>query len=845
MSTPFARRGYTELPAAPSPTVLDPDGWISVVVPLARTNLITNPSFETNTTDWSAQGTGAVIARTTSKQRYGAYSLQVTTGTTANGGTRYAGTLNLTASTVYAISAWVYAPTGKQFRLSVSTTGGAFLATKTFTGVGRWQWVTLIYQESASTARYVYVTNVLAQSSTLYLDGVQVEACSDGYYEATTYIDGSQAGLVPNEFPAAYQWTGTPHASPSSRTAQTRAGGRLVNIQKTCSFLITAIVGLGMIPPNNVSVSYAQADGAAFQYTQLPPRSFSIGGVFDTTTLGEASAARGKLADALNSKATRESQPIKLIYHPTDCGKPIGDRLELVCSYTGGLEGSVDLIRSGAVLSFTMWMPYIQAYDAGASLGVKSIFDIPDYGNLARRKPDGTWINMDHGVSGSVYSIARAPDNTIYVGGLFATAGSGALTVNNIARYLPESNTYQALGGGTVGVNNQVNSVAVAPNGILYAAGDFTAAGGGAASHIAQYDPGSNTWSALGSGISGGAATVNAMAVAPDGKLYVGGGFTTAGGGAAANIAVWNPDTTTWAAIGTGLNNSVITITVVNTTTILLGGDFTDIGGGPGGTYNRIIQRNIGTSTWSALGTGMDNSVFKIQMGWDGYLYAVGTFTTAGGSAAASRARWNGTAWTALGTPTGTLTHSLSVGANGVVYVVGYGSGATSYDIQEWANGTWRSLQFYMGIANFPPFLAAPSGDIYVAGGISAKFPATTVVTNLGSTDAYPVITVTGPTVGSGKLQGLFNYTTGAVVELDLTIRPGEVATLSFQPGAVSFTTTFQGNVASTILPGSDVSVFRLLPGANTIGVYCTDASMTATLKLTQAHESLDKAIWR
>ena len=63
-------------------------------------------------------------------------------------------------------------------------------------------------------------------------------------------------------------------------------------------------------------------------------------------------------------------------------------------------------------------------------------------------------------------------------------------------------------------------------------------------------------------------------------------------------------------------------------------------------TVNYVAKWN-GTA-WSALGSGMNNSVYALA--WDGTnLYAGGQFTTVGGVAAKYITKWNGTAWSPLG----------------------------------------------------------------------------------------------------------------------------------------------------------------------------------------------------
>ena len=69
----------------------------------------------------------------------------------------------------------------------------------------------------------------------------------------------------------------------------------------------------------------------------------------------------------------------------------------------------------------------------------------------------------------------------------------------------------------------------------IYAGGDFVTAGGVSVSRIAKWD--GTSWSALGTGISGG----NVLALAVSGTdVYAGGQFSTAGGVNVNRIAKWN-----------------------------------------------------------------------------------------------------------------------------------------------------------------------------------------------------------------------------------------------------------------------------------------------------------------
>ena len=104
-------------------------------------------------------------------------------------------------------------------------------------------------------------------------------------------------------------------------------------------------------------------------------------------------------------------------------------------------------------------------------------------------------------------------------------------------------------------MNAAVRALAVFDDGngpALYAAGDFTVAGGVAANHVAKWDGAG--WSPLGSGIDG--LVVSALCVFDDGSgpgLNAGGTFTSAGGIPMLGLARW--DGAGWSALGGGLDH--------------------------------------------------------------------------------------------------------------------------------------------------------------------------------------------------------------------------------------------------------------------------------------------------
>ena len=77
--------------------------------------------------------------------------------------------------------------------------------------------------------------------------------------------------------------------------------------------------------------------------------------------------------------------------------------------------------------------------------------------------------------------------------------------------------------------------------------------------HIARWDIATSTWHALGSGLND---RTTAVAVAGS-DVYAGGWFTNAGGiGNADYIARWDTSNSTWNALGSGVNDTVYAIAV-------------------------------------------------------------------------------------------------------------------------------------------------------------------------------------------------------------------------------------------------------------------------------------------
>lgn len=248
------------------------------------------------------------------------------------------------------------------------------------------------------------------------------------------------------------------------------------------------------------------------------------------------------------------------------------------------------------------------------------------------------------GANNVVYSLRVFDDGgggALYAGGLFSRVGAGSgLQVNHIAKWSGTSWTKL----GTQGVNGPVNCVTTWNDGggmDLYAAGLFTESSGTSTNRVSRWS--GSAWSALTSGLNNDAnVVIGANAVSGIGThLFAGGGFSTAGGQPASNVARWTG--TVWTNMDDGLDFRVLDMALFDEgagTMLIAGGEF----GASGDTPVAHIARWNGTN-WSALGQGTNNDVRVLLATNESNaigraVYAGGTFTQAGGQTANRVARW-------------------------------------------------------------------------------------------------------------------------------------------------------------------------------------------------------------
>lgn len=250
-----------------------------------------------------------------------------------------------------------------------------------------------------------------------------------------------------------------------------------------------------------------------------------------------------------------------------------------------------------------------------SSIGGIAVANVFRYGASEVPRPLGD------GVNGPVFAAAVLPNGDVVVGGAFTHAGG--TPARNVALFESASGVWRALGPGTSG---RVSAVAVDARGGIIVGGEFLEiAPGQIVNRIARFDPTSQSWSSIGSGIEV-AGAVHALAALPDGRCAVGGVFQRAGGLTAGNIAICDPVSGLWERAGSGVSSGVYSL-LSRSGSVYAGGTFTSAGATPA----RYIARfDLASETWSGLSSELDltsnSSVRSLALTPEGDLLAAGSF---------------------------------------------------------------------------------------------------------------------------------------------------------------------------------------------------------------------------
>ncbi len=195
-------------------------------------------------------------------------------------------------------------------------------------------------------------------------------------------------------------------------------------------------------------------------------------------------------------------------------------------------------------------------------------------------------------------------------------------------------------------VNDNIFSTAIQSDGKILLGGNFTTVGGVTRNRIARL----NSDGTLDTGFNPNAnSVVNAIAIQSDGKILIGGDFTTIGGTTRNRIARLNSDGTLDTGFNPNANSVVNAIAIQSDGKILIGGAFSTIGGV---TRNNIARLNSDGTLDTGFNPNANSTVrsINLQPDTEDRILIAGSFGTVGGSIRYGIAKLNsdGTLYTAF-----------------------------------------------------------------------------------------------------------------------------------------------------------------------------------------------------
>ncbi|NIQ88765.1 MAG: hypothetical protein GWN93_06650 [Deltaproteobacteria bacterium] len=776
-----------------------------IIVPEATTNYCLNPSAET-TGNFAAVGGGA-ITRVNTSQFFDVYSYRIVSAANNEGGDF---TLLALSNNIHYVTMRVAGtlPTAWDWSLDNAT----YTAPTLIEDIdGTWSLYGLQFPAAqANGSTLLYVRQNGAGAGDFNLDGIQVEQKT--YW--TTFCDGTREGC---------EWNGAEHASTSTRSAVSRAGGRVRDLEDDYNFRIGSFISTGMPPVTNTVDSYAILPGGELNAIKIESRVFTLTGVIQGTSVSNLHANRQSLLDVLKPGAVPADaagpQPVRLRYTGATVQKQIS------AHYEGGLETRIEATLEcweRLAIRFLADDPYW--YEIGDSADVLDSNDTATLRYLAGRlRSTGQWDDLNVAanplaIGNGVRAIAIAPDKTIYIGGEF-TRWNNVVGRDYVARYDPQTDTWSTVGGAS-DFTNLVYDLKFGPDGTLYAGGLFqNAAGDANADYIAQWD-GAN-WSAVS---GGGTGAVWDILFGLDGTMYLGGNFVNWNAIANAdNIVSWNG--AAYAAVGTGTSAAVYCLDVTPDGDIIAGGNFVTAGGV---TVNQIARWD--GSAWNALGDGFNLNVYDVAVASDGTVYACGDFTT--NHAATENfgriAEWNGTSWSQLGTGLAGNCLALDIAPNGILLAGGPRTAGVDR-VNKWNGASWAALDVDFPGASTIVRRAIATGnqdpvvpnnfDLYVGFTTTGAgyFNGSATVTNGGTEAVYPTFIISRSGGTTATILEIRNETTGLELLLNYDLLDGETLTIDLTPTSKSVVSNFFGVRMDAILANSDFGTFNLLPGDNQI----------------------------
>lgn len=358
-----------------------------------------------------------------------------------------------------------------------------------------------------------------------------------------------------------------------------------------------------------------------------------------------------------------------------------------------------------------------------------SSYDNTTVNNIVRLNSNGTIDNSfssGTGLGGGTPKVLRIQnDGKILVAGYFQTYNN--VSVGPLIRINSDGsldNTFQ------VTCNDQINTLSVQSDGKIIVGGWFTEFNGTAVNRIVRLNTDGTTDNTfnVGTGAEGESAQVLASAVQSDGKIVIGGIFTTYNGTNSKNFARLNSDGSIEQSFttGNGPEYAVRAIQIQSDNKILIGGTFYTYNGFSSPRLARVNDDGTADATFAQTGNGLNGEVYDIAVQSDGKIIAAGYFTAYNGTAVGHIVRLNSN---------GTLDHNFdNTGASAVIHTCELQSNQQPVVGGEFSTFAGENKNYITRLNNCIGNSFTVSGNLQVCSGSSADL---SIISNAGHFSWY------------------------------------------------------------------------------------------------------------
>ena len=290
-------------------------------------------------------------------------------------------------------------------------------------------------------------------------------------------------------------------------------------------------------------------------------------------------------------------------------------------------EGSPDSFFAGRQLTTAVRALAVQPDGKVLIGGLFSSVDGNQRKALARLRADGSVDGSFNpeiaGTNVVVETIAVQSDGKILIGGVFATVNG--IPRGNIAKLNADGSLDMTFGDSQAGANGKVNAIAQQPDGKILLGGSFTSVNADKRGGIARLEADGSLDNQFGAGLSGAVGAVADVLLLRDGSIFIAGYFNKVNDVSRAKIARLGADGSLDGGIGPGgPDGTVLGLSLQSDGKVVLVGDFAKVFGTP---RKRMARLNTDGTLDAGFSPGANFEVSAVLAQRDGKVLVVGKFT--------------------------------------------------------------------------------------------------------------------------------------------------------------------------------------------------------------------------